>query len=97
MKVIVHAVPLKLDLILQAEGYFENGEPIYRLEDMAAKLGVSLDKARVTRDKLMAEHSAGWVNGYLLDSPQAVRERQHPDKPGLTHHQIRSGWVVAML
>ena len=71
----IHAEALKLDLIPQADGYLENGEPVYRLEDVAAKLGVSHDEARSTLNRLMTERSAAGL-GTVMINPALVHRRQ---------------------
>ena len=71
----MHAEAVKLDLMPQADGYLENGEPVYRLEDVAAKLGVSVQDARATMDKLMVDRSAAGLDTILIDS--ALVHRRH--------------------
>ena len=71
----IHAEAVKLDLIPQADGYLENGEPVYRLEDVAAKLGISMDEARATVNKLVTERSAARLDTVLIN-PALMHRRQ---------------------
>ncbi len=74
-KDLMHVEAVRLDLIPKADGYLEDGQPVYRLEDLAAKLGVSVQEAQATLDRLMTERSAAGLDTILIDSALVHRKQ----------------------
>ena len=60
----------EMGLMPEADGYLDDGSPMYRLEDVAKRLGVSLAEAEEAMHKMLAEREAlGLSNaGIVTDS-----------------------------
>jgi len=63
-----------LDLIPEADGYTDDGEPVYSLEAIAAKLGMDMDEAKEAMDAMLEDRAA-------LGLPTALVE------PGKVHRK----------
>lgn len=63
----MHEKAIEMGLLPPASGYLEDGTAVYRLEDMAISLGVSIEEARevISRfddERAMAGLSSGLIN-----------------------------------
>ena len=65
----------ELDLIPDADGYLEDGEPVYSLESIAAKLEMSIDEAKQAMDAMLEDRAALGLPAVLIDS--ATVHRKH--------------------
>jgi len=64
----------ELNLIPEADGYTEDGEPVYNLETIAAKIGVGMDETRQAMDAMLADRAALGLPAALVD-PATVHRR----------------------
>lgn len=64
-----------MGLIPDAVGYTEDGAPVYALEDVAAKLGVSMEEAQEAMDTAQADRAELGLPGVLVD-PARVHRKQ---------------------
>ena len=64
-----------MGLIPEADGYTEDGAPVYRLEDVAAQLGVDLEEAQEAMESL-AQDSAELGLPFKLIDPAVVHRKQ---------------------
>jgi AraC-like DNA-binding protein len=55
---LAHDVAKEMDLIPAATGYLEDGTAMYRLDDIAEKLGMSIDEAEQAMRDIQAERKA---------------------------------------
>ncbi len=62
----MHAMASEMGLIPEASGYLEDGSPVYLLDDLAARLGVSPQDAKATLDRSTAELEE---QGIQMDRP----------------------------
>ena len=65
----------ELDLIPDADGYTEDGQPVYSLESIAAKLDMSMDEAKQAMDAMLADRAALGLPAALVDA--ATVHRKH--------------------
>lgn len=65
----------ELDLIPEADGYTDDGQPVYSLEAIAAKLGMSMDEAKQAMDAMLADRAALGLPAALVDP--ATVHRKH--------------------
>ncbi|ABM37956.1 hypothetical protein Pnap_2654 [Polaromonas naphthalenivorans CJ2] len=65
----------ELDLIPEADGYTDDGQPVYSLEAIAAKLGMSMDEAKQAMDAMLADRAALGLPAVLIDP--ATVHRKH--------------------
>jgi hypothetical protein len=74
----LNAKARELDLLPDAMGYLEDGAPMYSLDDIARKTGVSIEEAEETTLKeLMAEREAlGLSNEVMLADDKRIHRRQ---------------------
>lgn len=67
----------ELDLMPEADGYLEDGTPMYRLEDVAERLGVSPAEAEEAMHKMLAEREAlGLSNDGIVKDAARIHRRQ---------------------
>lgn len=64
-----------MGLIPEADGYTEDGTPVYRLEDVAAKLDISAQEAQEAMDTLLQDSAALGLPCTLID-PARVHRKQ---------------------
>jgi hypothetical protein len=65
-----------MGLLSEADGYLEDGTPMFRLEDVAARLGVSPAEAEESIQKFLAEREAlGLSNAGIVTDPQLIHKR----------------------
>ena len=64
-----------MGLIPAAHGYSEDGEPVYRLEDVAAQLDISVEEAQEAMDTLLQDSAALGLPCTLID-PARVHRKQ---------------------
>jgi len=62
----------ELDLIPKADGYLDNGQPVYSLESIAAKLGLGMDEAM---DTMLEDRAELGLPAVLVDP--ATVHRKH--------------------
>jgi hypothetical protein len=65
------------DLMPDADGYLDDGTPMFRLEDVAEQLGVSLEEAEEAMRKMLAEREAlGLSNDGIVKDAALIHRRQ---------------------
>ena len=64
-----------MGLIPEADGYTEDGAPVFSLEAVAAKLGVSMEEAQEAMDTAQADRAELGLPGVLVD-PARVHRKQ---------------------
>lgn len=66
-----------LGLLPEATGYLEDGSPMYRLEDIAKQLDISLEEAEETLQQIMRDKEAlGLPSGVMLADDARIHKRQ---------------------
>ena len=65
----------ELDLIPEADGYLDDGQPVYSLEAIAAKLGMGMDEAHEAVQAMLADSEAQGLPAMLIDP--ATVHRKH--------------------
>lgn len=65
----------KLGLIPQAGAYLADGTPVYRLEDVAEKMGLAMDEARAFITRFDDERAAAGLSSGLIN-PQHIHRKQ---------------------
>ncbi len=73
----IAAMGNEMDLLPQASGYLDDGSPVFSLEDIAAKFGISIEQAEkdlhemmATRQELGLPIEGGLVNPSLVHRKQ---------------------------
>ncbi len=67
----------ELDLIPEAHGNLDDGSPIYRLDDIAGRLGVSPAEAEEAMHKMLAERKAlGLSNADIVADAARIHRKQ---------------------
>ncbi|MCM8600056.1 MAG: hypothetical protein NFW04_15600 [Candidatus Accumulibacter sp.] len=67
----------ELDLLPEADGYVEDGTPMYRLEDIAERLGVSPAEVEEAMHKMLAEREAlGLSNAGIVTDASLIHRKQ---------------------
>lgn len=56
-----------LGLIPEADGYTDDGQPVYSLESIAAKLDIGMDEAKEAMDAMLADRAALGLPAVLVD------------------------------
>ena len=65
----------EMGLMPEAHGYLADGSPVYRLEAIAEKLGVSADEAQASVQAFMADRAALGLDTTPID-PALIHRRQ---------------------
>lgn len=66
-----------MGLIPEADGYLADGTPLYRLEDIAERLGIPPDEAEAALQSMLAEREGlGLSNAGLVTDPAAIHRKQ---------------------
>ena len=65
----------ELDLIPEADGYLDDGQPVYSLEAIAAKLGMGMDEAHEAVQAMLADRAELGLPAVLVDP--ATVHRKH--------------------
>jgi hypothetical protein len=66
-----------MGLMPEADGYLEDGTPVYRLEDVAERLGLSPAEAEEAMHKMLAEREAlGLSNAGIVPDPELIHWKQ---------------------
>ena len=74
---LAHDVAKEMDLIPDATGYLEDGTPMYSLNDIAAKHGISIEEAERTMHEMLASRqAAGLACENLIMDSQKIHLRQ---------------------
>jgi hypothetical protein len=67
----------ELDLMPEADGYLDDGSPMFRLDDIAERLGVSPAEAEEAMHKMLAEREAlGLSNDGIVKDAALIHWRQ---------------------
>lgn len=71
-----YKIAVEMDLLPEAEGYLEDGSPMYKLDDIAAKIGITIEEAEQSMNEMLAVRvEAGLpINGVTTDSGQIHRK-----------------------
>ena len=64
----------ELDLIPEADGYTDDGQPVFSLESVAAKLGMGMDEAKAAMGAMLEERAALGLPVVLVDSAKVHRK-----------------------
>ena len=64
----------ELDLIPEADGYLDDGQPVYSLESIAAKLDMSMDEAKAAMDDMLEDRAALELPAALVDPSKVHRK-----------------------
>lgn len=72
-----HKIAVEMDLMPEAGGYLVDGSPMYRLEDIAAKHGITIEEAeKLMREMLAAKEAAGLpIDGIVTDGSMMHRKQ----------------------
>ena len=72
-----HELVACLDLLPLFDGYLDDGSPMYRLEDIAERLGVSPAEAEEAMHKMLAEREAlGLSNAGIVTDAARIHRKQ---------------------
>lgn len=67
LKETIHSKAVEMGLMPEADGYLEDGSPVYSLEAVAAKLGAPVSEVEQTMRALVAMHGDGLaIDGALI-------------------------------
>ena len=66
----------QLGLMPEAEGYTDDGQPVYSLESIAAKLDISIDEAREAMEAMFEDGEALGLPAVFVD-PATTVHRKH--------------------
>ena len=67
----------EMGLMPEADGYLDDGSPMYRLEDIAERLGVSPAEAEEAMHKMLAEREAlGLSNAGIVTDAARIHRKQ---------------------
>ena len=67
----------EMGLMPEAYGYLDDGSPMYRLEDIAERLGVSPAEAEEAMHKMLAEREAlGLSNAGIVTDAARIHRKQ---------------------
>jgi hypothetical protein len=67
----------EMGLLPEVHGYLEDGSPMFRLEDIAERLGVSLAEAEEAMHRMLAEREAlGLPNTGVVTNPALIHRKQ---------------------
>lgn len=75
LKDLMNAKAKELDLLPEAHGYTADGAPVFSLESVAAKLGMSMDEAHEAVQAMLADGEALGLPEVLID-PATVHRKQ---------------------
>lgn len=75
LKEVMSAKARELDLIPEADGYTDDGAPVFSLESVADKLGMSLEEAHEAVQTMLADGEAQGLPAMLIDP--ATVHRKH--------------------
>ena len=64
----------ELDLIPEADGYLDDGEPVFSLESIAAKLGLGMEEAKEAMDAMLEDRAAQGRPAALVDPSKVHRK-----------------------
>jgi hypothetical protein len=64
----------ELDLIPEADGYLDDGEPVFSLESIAAKLGLGMEEAKEAMDVMLEDRAAQGLPAALVDPSKVHRK-----------------------
>lgn len=65
------------DLLPEASGYLANGEPVFKLEDIATQFGLNIDEAKQSLTEMMAiREELGLSNVGKIVDPSTVHRKQ---------------------
>ena len=64
----------ELDLIPDAHGYTDDGQPVFSLESVAAKLGLSMEEAKQAMDDMLAAREEMGLPAALVDPAKVHRK-----------------------
>lgn len=72
-----HKIAVDMDLLPDAHGYLADGSPMYRLDDIAAKHGITIEEAEQSmREMLAAKAAAGLPIGGSITDSALIHRRQ---------------------
>jgi hypothetical protein len=67
----------KMGLMPEAEGYLEDGSPVFRLDDIAERLGASPEEAEEAMHKMVADREAlGLSNAGIVTDAAMIYRKQ---------------------
>jgi hypothetical protein len=73
----ISAMAHEMGLMPEADGYLEDGSPMFRLEDIAERLGVSPTEAEEAMHKMFAEREAlGLSNACVVTDAALIHRKQ---------------------
>jgi hypothetical protein len=75
LKTMMHDKAKEMGLLPQPDGYLDDGTACYRLEDVAANLGMTNDDAQSAMDEFLDARGAAGLDTILIDS-NLVHRRQ---------------------
>lgn len=71
------AMAAEMDLIPEASGYLDDGTPMYSLNDMAEKMGISIDEAEKRLQAFMADRETiGLSNAGIVTDSTLIHRMQ---------------------
>ena len=75
MNDFMEAKAQELGLIPEADGYADDGKPVFSLEAIAAKLGIGMEEAQQAMDAMLTEREGLGLSNVLIDP--ATVHRKH--------------------
>jgi hypothetical protein len=73
----VHKTAVEMNLVPEIRGYLEDGTPMYSLNDIAAKHGISIEEAERTMNEMLASRkAAGLPSDNLIVDSHKIHFRQ---------------------
>jgi hypothetical protein len=72
-----HKIAIEMDLLPEASGYLVDGSPMYKLDDIAAKHGVTIEEAEQSMHEMLAARvEAGLPIDGVISTNRQIHRKQ---------------------
>jgi len=71
-----HNIAVEMNLIPDASGYLEDGSPMYKLGDIAAKNGVTIEEAEKAMSNILEIQSIAGIKNTSISSSNVIYNKQ---------------------
>lgn len=71
----MHAMADQMGLLPKSSGYLENGEPLYRIEDIAAHFNIPMEQANAMLNQMEAERQKLGIGSGIAEPPLIHRKQ----------------------
>jgi hypothetical protein len=71
-----HNIAVEMNLIPDASGYLEDGLPMYKLDDIAAKNGVTIEEAEKSMSNILEIQSSAGIKNTSISSSNVIYNKQ---------------------